>query len=54
MHDLLSLLAANAEDVMEVGREADRITTGYASTPAIFVSSTLQEQGWKKTTSVRA
>jgi hypothetical protein len=33
VHDLLSLLAANAEDVLDVGREADRTTTGYASTP---------------------
>jgi hypothetical protein len=33
VHDLLSLLAANREDVMDVGRNADRLTTGYASTP---------------------
>ena len=33
VHDLLSLLAANYEDVLEVGREADRTTTAYASTP---------------------
>ena len=33
VHDLLSVLAANHEDVLDVGREADRITTGWASTP---------------------
>ena len=33
VHDLLSLVAANQEDVLEVGREADRKTTGWASTP---------------------
>jgi hypothetical protein len=32
VHDLLSLLGANAEDVMDIGRDADRLTTGYAST----------------------
>lgn len=33
----LSTLALNADDVMEVGREADRITTGFASTGAAAV-----------------
>lgn len=33
VHDLLSLVAANADDVMEVAREADRRTTAFASTP---------------------
>lgn len=32
VNDLLSLLAANHEDVLEVGREADRRTTAFAST----------------------
>lgn len=31
--ELFSLLAANYEDVLEVGREADRRTTAFASTP---------------------
>jgi hypothetical protein len=34
VHDLLSLIAANAEDVLEVGREADRHTTAYGTTPS--------------------
>jgi hypothetical protein len=33
VHDLLSLLAANEEDVLEVGREADRYTTAFGTTP---------------------
>ena len=32
VNDLLSLLAANREDVLEVGREADRRTTAFATT----------------------
>lgn len=32
--ELLSLVAANAEDFLEVGREADRLTTGFSSTGA--------------------
>lgn len=31
--ELLSLVASNREDVLEVGREADRRTTAFASTP---------------------
>jgi len=31
--EALSLLAANHEDILEVGREADRRTTAFASTP---------------------
>ena len=31
--ELLSLIAANAEDFIEVGREADRRTTAFATTP---------------------
>jgi len=31
--DLLSLVAVNAEDIMETGRDADRRTTAFASTP---------------------
>jgi len=33
VNDLLSLLAANREDVMDVGREADRHTTAFGTTP---------------------
>lgn len=33
LHDLLSLLASNHEDVLDIGRDADRMTTGFASTP---------------------
>jgi hypothetical protein len=32
VHDLLSLLAANQQEVLDVGRDADRLTTGFAST----------------------
>ncbi|HEX7939764.1 MAG TPA: hypothetical protein VF483_12330, partial [Gemmatimonadaceae bacterium] len=33
VHDLLSLIAANSEDIMDAAREADRTTTSYAATP---------------------
>ena len=34
VNDLLSLLAENGEDVMDVGREADRHTTAFGTTPS--------------------
>jgi hypothetical protein len=34
VHDLLSLIAANSEDVQEVSREAERHTIAYGTTPS--------------------